>query len=343
MASVKPSYNTERSMLGEQLPLGAPFSVILDVSERCNFKCSYCFRAGKIDESWGFAAARSIMSLETFQRAAQQLKDFPQKIKLISLSGHGEPMTNPLLAEMVRYLNVLDVADEIDMHTNASLLNDKNIAPIAGAGFTRIVVSLQGVDAASYRKTCAAKIDFEKFYGYLQKLYAIKDNRLKLHIKVADVALGENQLFKENQQKFYDLFGPIADRVYVEKTVPIWDNIDIATDGVTNKFDQATGGTDYCSLVFYKLMVDPDGEIYPCTRLPPPMSLGNISETTLREAWLGDLRTEFLKEHLCVTRQKHKPCEGCFIPINSITSPKDTIDSYKDEILDRFEKVLADE
>ncbi|GMX66221.1 radical SAM protein [Paenibacillus elgii] len=340
--AIKPSYNTERTLLGEQLPLDTPYSVILDVSERCNFKCSYCFRAGKIDESWGFAAARSLMSPETFQRAARQLAEFPRKIKVVSLSGHGEPLANPRIVDMVRYLKELNVAEQIDMHTNASLLTQENAPRIARAGFTRIVVSLQGLDALSYERTCGVKINFDKFYNNLKLLYESKDSNLQIHIKIADVALGKENV-EESKQKFYALFSGIADHVYVEKVVPIWDNVDISTDGTTNKFGDATGGTNYCSLVFYKMMVDPDGEIYPCTKLPPPMSLGNISDTTLPEAWYGRTRSEFLKEHLCLTRHKHKPCVGCFIPVNSITSHKDVIDPYKDAILERFKEISPDE
>lgn len=339
---VKPSFNTKRTVLGENLPLQSPYSVILDVSERCNFKCSYCFRAKKRDESWGFAAARSMMSLETFHSAAQQLKAFQRKIKLVSLSGHGEPMTNPHLPDMVQFLDSLDVAQEIDMHTNASLLSNDNIEKFAQAGFTRIVISLQGVDEESYRKTCGAKIDFDQFYTNLAQLYQIKPETLSLHIKIADVALGRGEEYANNHQQFHDLFGRIADHIYVEKTVPIWDNIKIETDGVTNKFSHTTGGTDYCSLVFYKMMVDPDGEIYPCTRLPPPMSLGNISNTSLIEAWQGELRSRFLSDHLCKTRHNHQPCKGCFIPINSITSEKDTIDKYRDVILERMHESSVD-
>lgn len=342
MVSVKPSYNTERSILGEVLPLDTPYSVILDVSERCNFKCSYCFRAGEVDESWGFAAAKSVMSKEIFERAAQQLQQFPKKIKVISMSGHGEPLTNRNIADMVQYLRELDVAEQIDMHTNASLLTEENAVRIAKAGFTRIVVSLQGVDAESYERTCGVKINFQKFYNNLKRLYDNKNSDLSINIKIADVAL-DKENYEESEKKFYSLFGSIADHVFVEKVVPLWDNQKIEADGTTNKFWDTFDTTDYCSLVFYKLMVDPDGEIYPCTKLPPPMSLGNIRHITLQEAWNGRIRQDFLKEHLCLTRHDHKPCNGCFIPVNSITSSKDIIDPYKEVILERLKGISPHE
>ena len=69
----EPSYHADRVVLGERLPLATPLSVILDLSERCNFRCSYCFRSGEKDASWSFAAAGELMSPEVFEKAARQL------------------------------------------------------------------------------------------------------------------------------------------------------------------------------------------------------------------------------------------------------------------------------
>lgn len=338
MACIKPSYNTNRAVLGEQLPLHTPFSIILDISERCNFRCSYCFRAGEKDESWGFAAAEGLMSPVIFERAVKQIMEFPQKLKVISLSGHGEPLCHPDIVDMVGFLKKMDVTEQIDMHTNASLLTEESAVRIAQAGFTRIVVSLQGLDAAAYERTCRAKIDFRRFYDNLKLLYKSKDKKLRIHIKIVDVALGKMDA-KDGERRFYELFGDIADDVFVEKTVPLWKNIAFAPGDMVNKFGYEFSKVDYCPLVFYKIWVAPDGAIYSCTNLPPPPSLGNICNTTLQAAWNSRQRLDFLKEHLRLTRHKHTPCAGCFVPVNTVTSSEDVLDSYKDAILDRLESV----
>lgn len=342
MASIKPSYNTKRSVLGKQLPLDTPFSVVLDLSEICNFKCCYCFRAGKKDESWSFAARGDLMSPAVFERAARQLKEFPKKLKLISLSGHGEPLCNPHIVDMVRFLKKLDIADQIDMHTNASLLTEESALRIAQAGFTRIVVSLQGLDAAAYKRTCGVKIDFQQFYNNLKLMYENKDKNLRIHIKIADVALGKEAI-QESERRFYALFGVIADNISVENAVPLWQNLNFDTDTTANKFGYAFGEVNYCPLLFYKMLVAPDGEIFPCTQLPPPISLGNIRDITLMEAWNGRTRLEFTKEHLRLTRHKHTPCRGCFVPVNTVTSNLDIIDIYRDVLLRRLEGAVLNE
>ena len=88
MGKRKPSYDTNRQVLGEIYPLDTPFNVILDVSEACNFKCNYCFRFEQNKECWGYAKDKQIMSWELFVKAVEQIKVFPQKIKQIT-TDHG--------------------------------------------------------------------------------------------------------------------------------------------------------------------------------------------------------------------------------------------------------------
>ena len=339
MACIKPSYNTERILLGERLPLEAPFSIILDTSSRCNFKCSYCYRSGKKDENWGYAADNKNMDIGTFNLVVKQLKEFPRKLKSVSLSGHGEPLCNPWLADMARQLEESGTTENIEMHTNASLLTELNIKDIASAGFTRIVISVQGLDADTYDRVCGVKIDWGRFYNNLKLLYENKSEKLTIHVKITDVALGQDK-YRENEGKFYNLFECVADFIFVEKTVPLWRNVDVGQDAGTTKFGNDFSYVKYCPLLFYKMMVAPDGTIYPCTGLPPPISIGNVVNMTLFEAWNSSKRQNFLKEHLRLSRHSHGFCNGCFVPANSIMSHEDVIDPYKDAILGRLEGQL---
>lgn len=339
MAIIRASYNEDRLCLGEKLPLDTPLSVILDISERCNFKCNYCFRSGRKDENWGYTAKNNLMSMNLLQRAVEQLSAFPQKIKSISLSGHGEPLCNPDIAAMARYLREYSITERIEMHTNASLLTEKTAREIARAGFGRIVVSLQGLSAAAYERVCGAKLDWDNFYKCLQILYGGKNEELTIHIKVSEAALSVKDRAAE-EEKFYSLFGPIADTISVEKVTPLWKNLSFESNDTVNKYGQDTGTVESCPILFYKMWVAPDGEIYPCTGLPAPMSLGNIQNTTLTEAWNGKKRREFLVAHLSQTRGGCAACADCFVPVNTVTTDKDRIDPFRKEILVRLEERL---
>lgn len=337
MAEIKESYNTERLCLGENLPLNTPLSIIIDLSERCNFKCNYCFRSGEKNESWGYTIKNELMTLEVFETVVKQISQFPQPIKVVSLSGHGEPLCNPHIIKMTNLLRESTAVERIEMHTNASLLTEESIIKIQKAGFSRIVVSLQGLDSSTYEHVCGVKINWEKFYNNLKRLYENKKDNLEIHIKISEAALDKNQYPKE-EEKFYKLFGNIADSIFIEKVTPLWKNIKFDMDETRNKFGGDLGQINFCPIVFYKIWVAPDGEIYPCSALPPPMSLGNIRDTSLQNAWNSIERRRFLIEHLHLDRHNYSPCKDCFVPVNTVVSKKDNIDSYRDEILKRLEE-----
>ncbi|MCI9365032.1 radical SAM protein [bacterium 1XD42-1] len=335
MIDIKASYNEERLCLGEKLPLDTPLSVILDISERCNFKCNYCFRSTERNEGWDYAAKNNLITMKLLKLAVKQLGEFPQKIKSISLSGHGEPLCNPELISIVRYLKKADVTERIEMHTNASVLTEETAKNIAQSGFSKIVVSLQGLDADTYQKVCGIKLNWNTFYERLQILYQNKSSELKIHIKISEAAL-KKENYEAEKERFYSMFGPIANTVSIEKVTPLWKNLRVGSEEMINKYGQKIGIVECCPIVFYKIWVAPDGEIYPCTGLPAPMSFGNIRNTSLTEAWNGQKRQEFLRSHLRRSRGGYAACMDCFVPVNTVTMDKDRIDPYRKEILARM-------
>lgn len=273
--------------------------------------------------------------MELFKLAIKQLAEFPQKIKSVSLSGHGEPLCNPELVSMIQYLEQAAVTERIEMHTNASVLTAETAKNIAQSGFSKIVVSLQGLDADTYQKVCGIKLNWNAFYKQLQILYQNKSSKLKVHIKISEAAL-KKENYEAEKDRFYSLFGPIADTISIEKVTPLWKNLRIGSEEMINKYGQEIGIVECCPIVFYKIWVAPDGEIYPCTGLPAPISLGNIRNISLTEAWNGQKRQEFLISHLRRQRGGCAACMDCFVPVNTVTMDKDRLDPYRKEILVRL-------
>lgn len=332
--NIKPSFDTNRVPLAEVLPLTTPFTVILDASEACNFKCSYCFRSEKDLKVWGYAAENSMMSMEVFKMAVSQIKQFPGEIRQISLSHHGEPLTNKNLPRMVKYIKENGIKARVSIHTNGSLLSPQYSRELAESEIDRIIVSVQGLSAAHYRKMCGYEIDFEQFYENIQYFYRIKTNT-QLCVKIIETALEEGE-----EERFYDLFAPIADRVFIEKEVPIWKEKNYSGLNehfglALNKYGAGFALQKVCPLIFHTIVVIPNGDIYPCTQLLQTEKLGNIREQTLRDAWNSDKRKELLKAQCCFCVPEI--CGDCGIRQNTIYAKEDMIDEHRDEILKRLE------
>jgi wyosine [tRNA(Phe)-imidazoG37] synthetase (radical SAM superfamily) len=257
---ISPAFSKDRVVLGERLPLDTPFSVNVSISERCNFKCNYCFRSTKPSALWAYTRSGRLMTMETFELVAKQLTEFPAQIKRIALSGHGEPLCNPLLPLMAKRLKELGLTAKIDIHTNASLLTPELSRSLSESRIDKIIVSLQGMNAEAYKKICGATIDFDKFYENLKTLYEQKTENTTVHIKIVDTALSS----AGEEAEFYKIFSPVADHVFVEKVVPLWKAVKFEKNDNSNKYGQSFGYINYCTLVFYTLMITPVGGIYPC-------------------------------------------------------------------------------
>src|SRR5882757_7531923 len=91
---------TNRQNLRDVLPLAKPFTVLVEPTSVCNFRCIQCFQSVKTDSY--FTKTRAHMPLDLFQRVIAQLEGWPgAKLKVLKLSLYGEPMVNPKFSEMV--------------------------------------------------------------------------------------------------------------------------------------------------------------------------------------------------------------------------------------------------
>lgn len=327
--NVEKSFNQKRTVLGEVLPLSTPYTVLIDISDMCNLRCNYCFR---YDESIPAEDYRKnkLMDWDTFVKVVEQLKEFPEQIKRISLSNHGEPLCNRLLPEMVKYIKEAGLTGTTEIHTNAVLLDENYINALCDSHIDRIVVSIQGLNDEKYQQICGAKVDFKHLVDMIGILYKTKSNT-QLHIKIVDVAV-ENE-----EDKFYEIFSPIADRVFVEKVVPLWTGMDVKDkESVKNKYGDSFTVQQCCPLIFYTIDILSDGSIYPCSHLTPPFKMGNVHATTIKEAWNSVQKISFLKKMLKEGRFEMESCRKCFVPQNTVMTKMDSIDEYRDIILERM-------
>jgi hypothetical protein len=70
--------------LEDQVPLDTPFSVHIDVSSVCNYKCSFCFQADAPSMK-EVGLKRAFMDVELFKKIVDDLHAFDGKIKKIKI------------------------------------------------------------------------------------------------------------------------------------------------------------------------------------------------------------------------------------------------------------------
>ncbi|MDB5915486.1 MAG: moaA [Ramlibacter sp.] len=133
--------------------LGRPLRDLrISVTDRCNFRCSYCMPKEVFDKDYKYLPHASLLSFEEITQLARQfLAHGVQKIRLTG----GEPLLRKNIEVLIEQLAALRTVEgkspELTLTTNGSLLARK-ARSLKAAGLQRVTVSLDGLDDAVFRQ-----------------------------------------------------------------------------------------------------------------------------------------------------------------------------------------------
>jgi len=117
----------------------------ISVTDRCNFRCTYCMPREVFDAGYRFLPHEAILSFEEIARLAKVFVGLGvQKIRLTG----GEPLVRRHLHRLIEMLAPLGA--ELTLTTNGSLLAAQ-AQQLAKAGLKRVTVSLDSLDDATFR------------------------------------------------------------------------------------------------------------------------------------------------------------------------------------------------
>jgi len=323
MAEIVPvSGFSDRVRLSSVLPLDTPFTLNVFPTNLCNFWCIYCAQSQGYDHLMTqYGINRDSMSPSTMEKIVDQCQDFPGKIKLVSFMGHGEPLLNRHLPEMIRMVRDAAIADRIEVITNASLLTHDLSDALIGAGLTNIRISLQGVNSESYERICKRKIDYNTLMDEI-RYYFRKKTRGGVFVKVMDIALAEGE-----DRIFFEQYDSISDRMFIEKVMPVYKGVPTGAgaDLATDRYGNYHPHRKVCPLPFFSLSVWPDGRVTPCDAIYQPVILGNVADRSLESMWNGKIRKMFLQDQLAGHRGSIPGCCDCCAP-DDVSHPLDVLD-----------------
>jgi cyclic pyranopterin phosphate synthase len=133
--------------------LGRPLRDLrISVTDRCNFRCSYCMPKEVFDKHYAFLPHSSLLSFEEIARTAKLF--VAHGVRKIRLTG-GEPLLRKDVEALVAMLSELRTPGgeplDLTLTTNGSLLARKARA-LKDAGLKRVTVSLDALDDAIFRR-----------------------------------------------------------------------------------------------------------------------------------------------------------------------------------------------
>jgi len=129
--------------------LGRPLHDLrISVTDRCNFRCTYCMPKEVFGRDYQFLARGEILTFEEITRLARIFVE--NGVEKIRLTG-GEPTLRRELLKLIEMLSRIDGLRDLTLTTNGSRLVEL-ARPLKDAGLNRITVSLDSLDDAVFRE-----------------------------------------------------------------------------------------------------------------------------------------------------------------------------------------------
>lgn len=320
-----------REKLEDVLPLKMPFSIALDPCNLCNFKFGFC-AVQSTQEQLPFR--KQFMQLDLYKKIIDDMKEFNGKLRVLRLTGVGEPLLNPDYIDMIKYAAASNVSEWIETVTNASQLSPIYNDQLVNSGINRIRISIEAIDGEGYLNIAGVNIDFNKFVDNIRDLYQKSRGKCEIYIKTVDAAVNT----EKKKEIFYDLFGDICDAIFIDTVIPLWS--DYAE--ITEKFDihnkgmhgQELKNVKICPYSFYNLIINSDGEVTVCCAdWKRKLVVGDLKEQSLYQIWNGEKLRKFWIDMLQGNKNEYEMCRKCLLPIYDCN---DDIDDYADQILGRI-------
>ena len=118
----------------------------ISVTDRCNFRCTYCMPKEIFGRDYAFLPRAQILTFEEIARLARIFAG--RGVSKLRITG-GEPLVRRDLPDLVRQLAVIEGVDDIALTTNGALLRAQAPA-LRDAGLRRVTVSLDSLDDAVF-------------------------------------------------------------------------------------------------------------------------------------------------------------------------------------------------
>ncbi|MCQ2505778.1 MAG: SPASM domain-containing protein [Lachnospiraceae bacterium] len=302
-----------------------PWTIHIDPSNICNFKCRYCYNAYPELTS---KSVKEFMSLDGFIGIIDQLESLPQeeKPKVLRLFHAGEPLLNPNFRSMLEYMGHKNIAGRIELTTNASLMSKDMADSILCSGINYVRCSIYAVTDKKEYEITGNGISVDKIYENIKYLKEERDRRKQetpyIVVKTFNnLSEGEREIW----EKRYSL---ISDEIYLDEITDLNGVIDL--DEIKKCF-----GKKVCPYPFYMMVIKPNGDATVCcTDANSGFTAGNVFEKPIKEVWQGEKMHLFQKEQLMGNRKNIPMCSKCDMILND----KFTVDNIDNADVNIFMK-----
>lgn len=271
----------------------------IEPTNHCPYTCIMCPRSHKMTRELGF------MDMGLYQKIIDEVATYSEPVRSmeIELFHFGESLLHPKMSEMVSYGSKYNL--KMVLSINAPHLTFDKTDELLTAKAHKIILSLDGYDAASYRAIRGKVADFGKAQeniDYLLKQHSIRKSNTKIVVRM--IMLKENMEHGDEFRKKWQARGVTVE---LREFFP-WTENDLENLGDYDRYPPYMP----CPFPWQYVVVQWDGSVVPCCRdYNSENIMGNVSEKTIRELWNDEKYKSFRKDHACDNLEGNRICTEC--------------------------------
>lgn len=291
---------------------GWPVTLGVEPTTACNLRCPHCVSGLR-----AFERPTGRLDLSLYNKVIDELAP---DLLYIMLYFQGEPYIHPQFLDMVRY--AADKGLFVTTSTNGHFLDDESARLTVESGLGKLIVSLDGATAESYRQYRIGG-DFDQVIAGVRRVVDWK-RRLGRQLPLVDVqfiVFGHNENEIAAVRELGRSLG--ADRVRL-KTAQIYDFDQaeswLPSDGKMSRYEADAQGNyrmkgavpDHCWKLWIGAQMTWDGRLVPCCfDKNAEHELGRADRDSVRTLWMrGETYRQF-RETLLGGRGRVEMCANC--------------------------------
>jgi radical SAM protein with 4Fe4S-binding SPASM domain len=256
--------------------------VYIEVSNICNLKCHFCPEVER---------AQQILSIENFENIVSQVKDFTDQVCLHVM---GEPLAHPQFSKLISICTSHNL--KVQITTNATLLNAKNLEALLSPSVRQVNISLQSFAANLKPTDEQTQLDrYLKAIFNFTDLVRLERPDLYVQFRMWNEGAIENEREEQMNEKMLasleQHFSRVIDQSKInlrfKKTAPLGGRFSVQFDSRfrwPNLSDEMITDQGFCHALTSHIAIHADGTIVPCCLdKEARINLGNIYETAFSE------------------------------------------------------------
>ena len=248
-----------------------PLDIALDLKDACNMQCPQCVRSMKSLLSPNFSSSGKELNFRMIKKILDEAKKY--HLPSLTINGGGEPLLYKNIEQLINYAVKCEMMD-IRLITNGILLTGDKFKSLVDARLPILSVSLDAFTQETYHRVRGGNLAIP--VNNVLKAIELKKDIL---IRVSFVTQEGN---KHEVNDFINFWKDKADIIDIQAY------INYRKESVNPNFE--------CFEPWRRITIWHDGRITPCCGfMGYNLSLGNINNSTIYDAWNGSALKEIRK------------------------------------------------